>query len=150
MKYGSLSFPLGKVFCFFNAAHYLKITRTRPLSHFTSKLSNCCSYLQISLCLAFLAFTNRLMWSHCVSRQLFLLAQVKEGTNSTHFFLLRLSLHLEADYKASLFYYLVYFCYYSWVSLYFLVLFISLNVLFQLTLTFIYSTFSKKFSVSIK
>ena len=65
-------------------------------------------------------------------------------------FLLRLRLHLETDYKASLFYYLVYFCYYSWVSLHFLVLFISLNVLFQLTFTFIYSTFSKKFSVSVK
>ena len=35
-----------------------------------------------------------------------------------------------------LFYYLVYFCYYSWVSLYFLILFIDLTVLFQLTFTF--------------
>ena len=50
----------------------------------------------------------------------------------------------------NLFYYLVYFCYYLWVSLYFLVLFMSLTVLFQLTFTFIYSTFSKKFSVLAK
>ena len=43
-----------------------------------------------------------------------------------------------------LFYYSVYFCYYLWVSLYFLVLFMSLTVLFQLTFTFIYSTYRKK------
>ena len=46
---------------------------------------------------------------------------------------------------ANLFYYLAYFCYYLWVSLHFLVLFIDSIVLFQLTFTFIYSTFSKKF-----
>ena len=50
----------------------------------------------------------------------------------------------------NLFYYSTYFCYYSWVSLHFLVLFMSLFVLFQLIFTFIYSTFSKKFSVSAK
>jgi len=44
-------------------------------------------------------------------------------------------------------YYLVYFCYYSWVLLHFFVLFIDFTVLFQLTFTFIYSTFSKKISV---
>ena len=44
----------------------------------------------------------------------------------------------------NLFYYSTYFFYYSWISLHFLVLFISLTVLFQLTFTFIYSTFSKK------
>ena len=43
-----------------------------------------------------------------------------------------------------------YFCYYSWVPLHFLVLFIGSTVLFQLTFTFIYSTFNKKFSVSTK
>ena len=45
---------------------------------------------------------------------------------------------------------LAYFCYYSWVPLYFWVLFMSLTILFQLTITFIYSTFSKKFSISAK
>ena len=38
---------------------------------------------------------------------------------------------------ANLFDYLAYFCYYSWALLYFLVLFMSLNILFQLTFTFI-------------
>ena len=52
--------------------------------------------------------------------------------------------------KVSLFYYSTYFCYYSWVILHFLVLFMGLTVLFQLTFTFIYSTFSKKFSVLAK
>ena len=51
---------------------------------------------------------------------------------------------------ASLFYYLAYFCYYLWVSLHFLVLFMSPIVLFQLTFTFIYLIFGKKFSVSAK
>ena len=50
----------------------------------------------------------------------------------------------------SFFYYLAYFCYYSWVSLHFLVLFIVFTVLFQLTFSFIYSIFSKKFSVLAK
>ena len=50
---------------------------------------------------------------------------------------------------ANLFYYLIYFYYYLWVSLYFLVLFTSPTVLFQLTFTFIYSTFNKKFSVVV-
>ena len=50
----------------------------------------------------------------------------------------------------NLFHYSVYFCYYSWVSLYFLVVFMNLIVLFQLTFTFIYSTFNKKFSVLVK
>ena len=35
-----------------------------------------------------------------------------------------------------------YFCYYLWVTLHFLVLFMSLTILFQLTFTFIYSIFS--------
>ena len=58
---------------------------------------------------------------------------------------------------ASLFYYSAYFCYYSWVSLYFLVLFMGSTVLFQLIFTFIYSTihephctFNKIFSVLVK
>ena len=45
---------------------------------------------------------------------------------------------------ANLFYYSTYFCYYLWVSLHFLVLFIGSTILFQITFTFIYSTFSKK------
>ena len=40
--------------------------------------------------------------------------------------------------------------YYSWTLLHFLVLFMNPTVLFQLTFTFIYNTFSKKFLVSIK
>ena len=52
--------------------------------------------------------------------------------------------------SVNLFYYLIYFCYYLWVLLHFLVLFIGLVVLFQLIFTFIYSTFSKKISISIK
>ena len=51
---------------------------------------------------------------------------------------------------ANLFYYSAYFCYYLWVLLQFLILFIGLIVLFRLTFTFIYSIFSKKFSVSAK
>ena len=54
------------------------------------------------------------------------------------------------DEKLKLFYYSTYFCYYSWVSLHFLVLFIGYTVLFQSTFTFIYSIFSNKFSVSAK
>ena len=60
------------------------------------------------------------------------------------------SMHLALMKVANLFYYLTYFCYYLWISLHFLILFISLTVLFQLTFTFIYSTFSKKFWVSTK
>ena len=51
---------------------------------------------------------------------------------------------------ADLFYYSTYFCYYLWVSLHFLALFMGLTVLFQLIFTFIYITFSKNFSVSAK
>ena len=40
--------------------------------------------------------------------------------------------------------------YYLWALLYILVLFMSLIVLFQLTFTFIYSTFSNEFSISAK
>ena len=61
-----------------------------------------------------------------------------------------LSVHLALALKASLFYYLAYFCYYLWTSLHFLVLFMSPTVLFQLTFTFIYSTFSKKLWVDPK
>ena len=50
----------------------------------------------------------------------------------------------------NLFYYLIYFCYYLWVLLHFLVLFMSLTILFHLSFTFIYGTFNKKFSVSAK
>ena len=46
-----------------------------------------------------------------------------------------------------LFHYSAYFCYYSWVLLHFLALFISL---FQLIFTFIYSTFSNKFLILAK
>ena len=48
---------------------------------------------------------------------------------------------------SNLFYYSAYFCYYPWVTLHFLVLFIGPTILFQLIFTFIYSTFSKKFLV---
>ena len=51
---------------------------------------------------------------------------------------------------ANLFYYSAYFYYHLWASLHFFILFIGPTVLFQLIFTFIYSTFSKKFSVSIK
>ena len=41
-----------------------------------------------------------------------------------------------------------YFCYYLWTLLHFLVLFMSLTILFQLTFTFIYNVFSKKYGAS--
>ena len=69
--------------------------------------------------------------------------------------LITLWLCLKSDFKVSLFYYLIYFCYYltyfyyySWIVLF--VLFISFTVLFQLSFTFIYNTFSKKFSILTK
>ena len=52
--------------------------------------------------------------------------------------------------KLKLFYYLIYFYYYLWVSLYFLKLFMNPTVLFQLTFTFIYNTFSNNFLVLAK
>ena len=61
-----------------------------------------------------------------------------------------LNVYLDWDGKLKLFYYLAYFCYYLRVSLHFLVLFIDPTVLFQQIFTFIYSTFSNKFSVSTK
>ena len=66
------------------------------------------------------------------------------------FVTLKSSVYLASLFFANLFYYLAYFCYYSWVPLQFFVLFINPTILFQLTFTFIYSTFSKKFSVSAK
>ena len=60
------------------------------------------------------------------------------------------SLRLDTNEKLKLFHYSAYFYYYSWVSLHFLVLFIDLTLLFQLTFTFIYSRFSNKFLVSAK
>ena len=56
----------------------------------------------------------------------------------------KLSVRLAKIIFANLFYYSAYFCYHLWVPLHFLTLFISLTVLFQLTFTFIFSTFSKK------
>ena len=50
----------------------------------------------------------------------------------------------------NLFYSLIYFCYYLWALLHFLVLFIGLNMLFQLIFTFIYIIFSKKISILAK
>ena len=47
---------------------------------------------------------------------------------------------------ANLFYYSVYFCYYSWALLYFLILFMGLIILFQLTFTTVLS--AKVFSFS--
>ena len=64
------------------------------------------------------------------------------------FFLL--SVHLTKIIFANLFYCLAYFCYYLWVLLHFLVLFMGFTLLFQLLFIFIYSTFSKKFSISVK
>ena len=64
--------------------------------------------------------------------------------------LFRLKLNLAWIIFANLFYYLAYFCYYLWVSLLFVILFIGPTILFLLTFSFNYSTFSKKFSVSTK
>ena len=50
----------------------------------------------------------------------------------------------------SFFYYLAYFLYYSWVPLHFLILFMDLTLLFQLTFSFIYNTFSKKFQFQLQ
>ena len=52
--------------------------------------------------------------------------------------------------KKLVFYFFIFFIYYLWVPLHFLVLFMSLTVLFQLPFSFIYNIFSKKFSVSAK
>ena len=48
------------------------------------------------------------------------------------------------------FYCSTYFCYYLQVLLYFLILFMGINVLFQLLFNFIYNTFNKKFIILIK
>ena len=61
-----------------------------------------------------------------------------------------ISIHLAWIIFSNLFYYSAYFCYYSWVTLHFLVLFIDPTILFQLTFTFIYSTFNKKILVLAK
>ena len=61
-----------------------------------------------------------------------------------------LSVRLDSLFFVSLFYYSAYFCYYLEAPLHFLVLFMGLTILFQLTFTFIYSTLNKKFSVSVK
>ena len=45
---------------------------------------------------------------------------------------------------ANLFYYLVYFCYYLWVPLHFLILFMDLIVLFQLTFYLYLQYFQQK------
>ena len=52
--------------------------------------------------------------------------------------------------KMQLFYYLVYFFYYSRVLLHFFYTIHDTVVLFQLVFNFIYSTFSKKISISTK
>ena len=49
-----------------------------------------------------------------------------------------------------LFYYSDCFCYYLWILLHFLTLFMSLAVLFQLIFTFIYNFVSNKFLISTK
>ena len=66
------------------------------------------------------------------------------------FFFFILILRLDTNKKLKLFYYLVYFYYYSWTLLHFLILFIGLIIIFQLTFIFIYDTFSNKFLVSTK
>ena len=58
-----------------------------------------------------------------------------------------LNMRLDKNEKLKLFYYLTYFFYYL---CHFLILFIDHTVLFQLIFTFIYSTFSNKFSVLVK
>ena len=55
-----------------------------------------------------------------------------------------LSVCLVSLFFVNLFSYSAYFCYYLWVSLHFLVLFINFIILFQLIFTFIYRTFSQK------
>ena len=50
----------------------------------------------------------------------------------------------------NLFYYSTYFYYYLWALLHFLELFMGSIVLFQLTFSFIYSSFNKKFSIATK
>ena len=54
------------------------------------------------------------------------------------------------NYKLKLFHYSFYFCYYSWVSLNFSILFMDHTILFQLTFTLFYSIFNNKFLVSNK
>ena len=49
-----------------------------------------------------------------------------------------LSVYLVSLFFVNLFYYSAYFCYYLWVSLHFLVLFMSFIIPFQLIFTFIY------------
>ena len=61
-----------------------------------------------------------------------------------------LSVCLASLFFANLFYYLAFFTIIHGSQLHFLVLFIGHTELFQLTFTFIYSTFSKKFSISAK
>ena len=56
-----------------------------------------------------------------------------------HQFWLSFNVHLAKIIFTNLFYYSAYFCYYLWVLLHFLILFMSLTVLSQLTFTFIYS-----------
>ena len=51
----------------------------------------------------------------------------------------------DMDEFVNLFYYSAYFCYYLWVLLHFLVLFINHTVLFQLTFTFFTVLSAKKF-----
>ena len=62
----------------------------------------------------------------------------------------KLSVRLANIIFANLFYYSAYFCYYLWVPLHFLVMIMGPTILFQLTFLFIYSTFSKTFSVLTK
>ena len=54
------------------------------------------------------------------------------------------------NYKLKLFNYSFYFCYYSWASLNFSILFMDHTILFQLTFTLFYSIFNNKFLVSNK
>ena len=72
------------------------------------------------------------------------------GICKYHFEVWSLRVRLALIIFTNLFYYSAYFYYYSCVPLHFLILFMSHTVLFQLTFTFIYNTFSKKFSVSVK
>ena len=53
------------------------------------------------------------------------------------------SVHLAKFIFANLFFYSSYFCYYLWILLHFLILFIGLTILFQLTFN-LFTVFSTK------
>jgi len=64
--------------------------------------------------------------------------------------ILELSVCLAKNEKSKLFYYLAFFYYYLWAQLHFFALFMGPTILFQLTFTFICSTFNNNFSILTK